>query len=340
MTPDTLPVIAPEFVSSFLSRPPRASGPISRPARRTRRSALTRQMPGCSKTGAGGTGSGRCRRALRPLRASSSRKPENGRAASTLGRRLAAIRFAHKLAGEADPTDNKGVQSAMKGARRKVGVAPTQKARSYRGDPSGAPDADPRHPHGQAGSGIAGTRLRGCIPPERTGGVQCRGSARGSGRLAGYSPPVQGRSGGQGVREGDPARALRSPCCLGARMVGGGWHHGGSGVPTCLAVREFALPGFGERKKCLASRRRPLPTSSSATAQPLALMPRPLGRTPGGPATSPQRPSVARTWRGSWISRATGIRGRSLGTSVERTALRGTAGADFFEVMLTYLYKT
>ena len=53
---------------------------------------------------------------------------EAGRAASTLGRRLAAIRFAHKLAGEADPTDNEGVRSAMKGARRKVGVAPTQKA--------------------------------------------------------------------------------------------------------------------------------------------------------------------------------------------------------------------
>ncbi|WP_342111191.1 site-specific integrase [Methylobacterium sp. SI9] len=52
---------------------------------------------------------------------------EGGRAASTLGRRLAAIRFAHKLAGEADPTDNEGVRSAMKGARRKVGVAPTQK---------------------------------------------------------------------------------------------------------------------------------------------------------------------------------------------------------------------
>lgn len=53
---------------------------------------------------------------------------ENGRAASTLGRRLAAIRYAHKLARAADPTDDEGVRAAMKGARRKVGVAPTQKA--------------------------------------------------------------------------------------------------------------------------------------------------------------------------------------------------------------------
>ncbi|MCJ2020158.1 tyrosine-type recombinase/integrase [Methylobacterium sp. E-065] len=53
---------------------------------------------------------------------------EDGRAASTLGRRLAAIRYAHKLAKAADPTDDEGVRSAIKGARRKVGVAPTQKA--------------------------------------------------------------------------------------------------------------------------------------------------------------------------------------------------------------------
>jgi site-specific recombinase XerD len=52
---------------------------------------------------------------------------EAGRAASTLNRRLAAIRHGHKLAGEADPTDDEGVRAAMKGARRKVGVAPTQK---------------------------------------------------------------------------------------------------------------------------------------------------------------------------------------------------------------------
>ncbi|WP_345822905.1 tyrosine-type recombinase/integrase (plasmid) [Methylobacterium fujisawaense] len=53
---------------------------------------------------------------------------EEGRGAATLGRRLAAIRYAHKLASAADPTEDEGVRAAMKGARRKVGVAPTQKA--------------------------------------------------------------------------------------------------------------------------------------------------------------------------------------------------------------------
>ncbi|MGT2482159.1 site-specific integrase (plasmid) [Methylobacterium oryzae CBMB20] len=53
---------------------------------------------------------------------------EEGRAASTLGRRMAAIRHAHKLASLPDPTQDEGVRAAMKGARRKVGVAPKQKA--------------------------------------------------------------------------------------------------------------------------------------------------------------------------------------------------------------------
>ncbi|MCJ2024712.1 site-specific integrase [Methylobacterium sp. J-067] len=53
---------------------------------------------------------------------------EAGRSASTIGRRLAAIRYAHKLAGAADPTDDESVRATMKGIRRRVGVAPTQKA--------------------------------------------------------------------------------------------------------------------------------------------------------------------------------------------------------------------
>jgi len=53
---------------------------------------------------------------------------EAGRAASTLGRRMAAIRYAHKLAKVPDPTDDEGVHAAIKGARRKLKVAPKQKA--------------------------------------------------------------------------------------------------------------------------------------------------------------------------------------------------------------------
>lgn len=51
-----------------------------------------------------------------------------GQATSTIGRRCAAIRYAHKLAGLPDPTDNEAVRSAMKGIRRTVGTAPKQKA--------------------------------------------------------------------------------------------------------------------------------------------------------------------------------------------------------------------
>jgi len=53
---------------------------------------------------------------------------EAGRSTSTIGRRLAAIRYAHKLVKQPDPTDDEGVHALMKGIRRRVGVAPTQKA--------------------------------------------------------------------------------------------------------------------------------------------------------------------------------------------------------------------
>lgn len=53
---------------------------------------------------------------------------EDGRAASTIGRRCAAIGYAHKLAGLSDPTEHEDVRATLRGIRRTVGVAPTQKA--------------------------------------------------------------------------------------------------------------------------------------------------------------------------------------------------------------------
>ncbi|MDR7039746.1 site-specific recombinase XerD [Methylobacterium sp. BE186] len=53
---------------------------------------------------------------------------EQGRASSTIGRRIAAIRHAHKLARLPDPTQDEGVHAAVKGIRRRAGVKPTQKA--------------------------------------------------------------------------------------------------------------------------------------------------------------------------------------------------------------------
>jgi site-specific recombinase XerD len=48
--------------------------------------------------------------------------------ASTIGRRVAAIRYAHKLAGLATPTDDELVKATVRGIRRTLGTAKTKKA--------------------------------------------------------------------------------------------------------------------------------------------------------------------------------------------------------------------
>jgi len=48
--------------------------------------------------------------------------------ASTLGRRVAAIAYAHALAGFEQPTSSKAVRVVLGGARRKIGTRPMQKA--------------------------------------------------------------------------------------------------------------------------------------------------------------------------------------------------------------------
>ena len=51
-----------------------------------------------------------------------------GKKVPTIGRKLAAIRFFHRGAGQDNPTDNAGVSAILKGIRRTVGTAPQQKA--------------------------------------------------------------------------------------------------------------------------------------------------------------------------------------------------------------------
>ncbi len=53
---------------------------------------------------------------------------DQGLKASTIGRRLAAVRYAHKLAGLPTPTDSEHVKATLRGIRRVIGVAPEQKA--------------------------------------------------------------------------------------------------------------------------------------------------------------------------------------------------------------------
>jgi integrase len=47
---------------------------------------------------------------------------------STLGRRVAAIKYRHKTAGEDSPTDAESVKAVIRGARRTLGVAPRKLA--------------------------------------------------------------------------------------------------------------------------------------------------------------------------------------------------------------------
>jgi len=51
-----------------------------------------------------------------------------GKRPSTLGRRLAAIRYFHKLAGLPTPTDAEAVKATLRGIRRSVGSAKVRKA--------------------------------------------------------------------------------------------------------------------------------------------------------------------------------------------------------------------
>jgi integrase len=51
-----------------------------------------------------------------------------GKSASTIGRRVAAVRYAHKLAGHLPPTDDERVKATVRGIRRRVGTAPKRKA--------------------------------------------------------------------------------------------------------------------------------------------------------------------------------------------------------------------
>src|SRR4051812_16636902 len=51
-----------------------------------------------------------------------------GAKASTLGRRVAAIRYAHKLASLPTPTDSEAVKATLRGIRRAIGAVKVKKA--------------------------------------------------------------------------------------------------------------------------------------------------------------------------------------------------------------------
>lgn len=53
---------------------------------------------------------------------------DSGRSAGTIARRVAAIAYAHKLKGADSPTTVEAVRQVCRGIRRRIGVAPVQKA--------------------------------------------------------------------------------------------------------------------------------------------------------------------------------------------------------------------
>lgn len=59
---------------------------------------------------------------------------DSGKKASTIDRARAAIRKAHEVAGEEDPTHAAGVRQTLKGIRRTIGTAPAQKAPAISAD--------------------------------------------------------------------------------------------------------------------------------------------------------------------------------------------------------------
>ena len=53
---------------------------------------------------------------------------KRGTKTSTIGRRLAAIRYAHKIVGHEPPTNAEAVKATLRGIRRTAGSAPARKA--------------------------------------------------------------------------------------------------------------------------------------------------------------------------------------------------------------------
>jgi hypothetical protein len=53
---------------------------------------------------------------------------DSGLRASTIGRKLAAIAYAHKLKGHDSPTASEAVHAVIRGIRRRIGAAPAQKS--------------------------------------------------------------------------------------------------------------------------------------------------------------------------------------------------------------------
>ena len=103
------------------------------------------------------------------------REVEKGIRPSTIGRRVAAIRYAHKLAGHAVPTDDERVKATVRGIRRSLGTAPRKKTPATAERIIAMALGHRRRPEGPPRPRPAAARLRRRLPPLRAGGARLRG---------------------------------------------------------------------------------------------------------------------------------------------------------------------
>src|SRR6202043_1178504 len=91
---------------------------------------------------------------------------ERGIRPSTIGRRVASIRYAHKLAGHSVPTDDERVKATVRGIRRTRGSSPQEGPGHGRAsDRHGSRDG--HRPEGITGPRAALDGLRRRLPPLR-----------------------------------------------------------------------------------------------------------------------------------------------------------------------------
>ena len=101
------------------------------------------------------------------------RRGQPRRKASTIGRRLAAIRYAHKLAGHEPPTNSEVVKATLRGIRRTAGSAPARKAPATADKIVAMVEKAGTDLKGVRDRATPPARLCGRIPPFRAGGPQC-----------------------------------------------------------------------------------------------------------------------------------------------------------------------
>jgi site-specific recombinase XerD len=150
---------------------------------------------------------------------------ERGIRASTLGRRVAAIRYGHKLAGLAVPTDDEHVKATIRGIRRTIGTAKRKKA----------PATAERIISMALGtsSGLKGLRDRallllgfaGVFRRSELVALDCKDIEECETGLKDHDPPQQNRSGSPGCHHRHCAGFNRMPCRSCASMARGGRYY-------------------------------------------------------------------------------------------------------------------